>query len=114
MKMEVFENGQIILRQGEPGATMYYIMAGRVGVYLDHGTPEEKQLAELGEGQFFGEMSLLSGEKRSATIVSLEDDTCAQVIDRGNVTEFCREYPEKVFAIMQQLSERLRAANASR
>lgn len=110
--MKVYNDGEIIVREGEPGDCMYYILAGRVGVFLRCGTPEEKKLAELEEQQFFGEMSLLSGLPRSATVMSLEDNTCVLEISRDNFAAFCAEYPEKVFAIMQQLCGRLRSADA--
>jgi len=113
MKMKVFAKGETLLRQGESGSSMYYLMAGKVGVYLDYGTPSEKKLSELTEQQFFGEMSLLSGESRSATVVALEDDTCAQEISKENFKEFCADHPDQVFAIMQQLSERLRKATGA-
>ena len=112
--MKVYNAEEIIVRQGEKGESMYYVLAGKVGVYINYGTPEEKKLAELNEQQFFGEMSLLNNEVRSATVIALEDDTCVQQIDRDNFVEFCTEHPEKVFAIMQQLSSRLREANGIR
>ena len=113
MNMIVYNDGETILREGEPGDCMYYILAGRVGVFLRCGTPEEKKLAELEEGQFFGEMGLLDGQPRSATVVSLEKDTCVQRIDRAGFGEFYAQYPDKVFDIMQQLSRRLRTANGA-
>lgn len=111
MNMTVYNNGEILLREGEPGDCMFYILAGTVGIFLAYGSPEEKKLAELGEKQFFGEMGLLDGLPRSATIVALEDDTCVQKIDRKSFGEFCNRYPDKVFAIMQQLSQPLCAAD---
>lgn len=110
MNMTVYDSGDIMIRQGDSGNCMYYILAGKVGVFLDHGTERQKNVAELAEEQFFGEMSLLNQAPRSATVVALEDNTCVQAISRENFKEFCTEYPERVFAIMQQLSERLRTA----
>ena len=114
MEMKVYNTNEIILKQGDAGESMFYVLAGKVGVYLDYGTSSEKELTELCEQQFFGEMSLLNNEVRSATVVALEDDTCLQEISEANFKDFCMEYPEKVFAIMQQLSERLRRATSSK
>ena len=103
-----YKKGEIIFREGDPGSSMYDILWGRVGVYTGYGTPEEKKLAELKEEDFFGEMGLLDGSPRSATVVSLSDDTRLNVITEGDFQEYFRAKPAKVFLIMQQLSQKLR------
>lgn len=112
MEMTVYNAMETIIQQGEPGECMYYVLAGKVGVFLNYATPAERKLSELGEQQFFGEMSLLNDEPRSATVIALEDNTCVQLISKKNFRAFCAEYPEMVFSIMQQLSQRLRAATS--
>ena len=57
--------GEPIVRQGEPGESAYVVCAGRVRVSLD---PGDHQLAVLERGSYFGEMSLLTGEARTATV----------------------------------------------
>ena len=52
--MKEFKNGDVIFRQGDPGDCMYDIFSGRVGVYTAYGTPDEKLIAELKAGEFFG------------------------------------------------------------
>ena len=113
MDMLVFNSGDVIVREGAPGTCMFYVLAGKVAVYLHYAEDDERKLGELEEKQFFGEMGLLNGKPRSATVVALEDNTCVQVITKENFKAFCAEYPEEVFVIMQQLSERLRTANLS-
>ncbi|MGB9699729.1 MAG: Crp/Fnr family transcriptional regulator [Thermodesulfobacteriota bacterium] len=67
-----FPKGTILFREGEPGREMYIIQKGKVQVRKRVG-PTEKVLAELGEGEFFGEMALLLGAERSATVEVIED-----------------------------------------
>ena len=108
MRGASYKKGEIVFREGDPGHCMYDIFWGRVGVYTGYGTPEEKLLAELKTEDFFGEMGLLDGAPRSATVVSLSDETYLGVITEGDFREYFQEKPAKVFLIMQQLSNKLR------
>ena len=105
--MKEFKNGDVIFRQGDPGDCMYDIFSGRVGIYTAYGTPDEKLIAELKAGEFFGEMGLLDKAPRSATVVALED-TLAYVISESDFNDFFMKQPEKALLIMRQLSQRLR------
>ncbi len=67
-----FPKGTILFREGEPGREMYLIQRGKVQVRKKVGATE-KVLAELGEGEFLGEMALLLGVNRSATVEVMED-----------------------------------------
>ena len=62
-----FESGQTIVRKGEPGVGFYLILEGAVEVRSDGRT-----LSKLGPGQFFGEMSILDNQPRSADVVTVE------------------------------------------
>ena len=108
MNKATFKKGEIIFRQGEPGNCMYDIHWGRVGVYAEYGTANEKKLAELYPGDFFGEMGLLEQSPRSATVVALEDSTQVSAIMESDFREFFEQNPAKVFTIMQTLSQKLR------
>ena len=71
--MVIFGPGEIILRQGDPGDSLYVVRSGKVVVQIEvHGVARE--LATLTTGQFFGEMSLMTGESRTATVVAKSDD----------------------------------------
>ena len=61
-----FMPGTVIYRAGEPGTCMYDIHWGRVGIYSDYGTPDQRKLTELSVNEFFGEMGMLCGDPRSA------------------------------------------------
>jgi len=65
--------GEAVCRQGQAGDTCYVVDAGSVSVSVGDGRQAERQVAVLGVGSLFGEMSLLTGEPRSATVRARED-----------------------------------------
>ena len=70
-----FSAGEVLTRQGTEGHDLYFIQSGRVAVRISAGSREE-EVAQLSAGAFFGERSLMTGEKRSATTVALTDVIC--------------------------------------
>jgi CRP-like cAMP-binding protein len=68
---QAFAADEPIIRQGDPGTSMFVIEQGRVAVSVADAGGGTSHLAELGPGEFFGEMSLLTGEPRSATVTAL-------------------------------------------
>lgn len=103
-----FECGQVIFKQGDFSDSMYDILCGRVGVYDAYGTPDEKLIAELGDGQTLGEMGLLEYYPRSATAVALENGTSLAEITEDELSDYFRNKPDKLLGIMRQLSQRIR------
>jgi len=65
-----FEPGEIVVSAGEPGDSMFLITTGRVRAYMKDERGRQRQVREMGEGDFFGEISLLTGRPRSATITA--------------------------------------------
>lgn len=104
----IFHKGGVIFREGDPADCMYMIEIGRVGVYLDYGTPQQKLLKEFEQGQYFGEMGFLEHTERSATAAAMEANTCLTSVTEENFGEFIRKYPFETLGIMQQLSGNLR------
>ncbi len=96
--------GTVITRVGEPGSEFYLILDGTLSVDLSVGKP-----VALRPGEFFGEMSLLDGDPRSATVVS---DTPARllVIKRENFSVLRREVPDFTQILLVTLSRRVRHA----
>jgi CRP-like cAMP-binding protein len=66
----LYEAGQAIVREGDPGASMFVLRRGEASVTLAH---TDGELARHREGGFFGEMSLLTGDARSATVTAVTD-----------------------------------------
>ena len=108
MNTKTYKRNEIIFRQGDTADSMFDITMGRVGIYLNYGTAEEKQLAILEGGEFFGEMGMIDHEPRSATAVALDRDTALMEITEDTLGELFQKNPAKVLMIMQQLSHNLR------
>jgi CRP-like cAMP-binding protein len=72
----LFGSGQAIVREGEAGSSMFLLVSGRVRVCVGHPPTE---VATIGPGGFFGEMSLLTGEPRTATVSAIEDCLLVEV-----------------------------------
>jgi len=96
-----FGCGEEIISVGEEGHTFYVVASGRVSVRMNTGM----ELAQLAKGQYFGEMSLLTGEPRTATVVAMEDAV---------LLEFGRECFAEHFANNPQLTESLSKLLATR
>jgi CRP-like cAMP-binding protein len=68
-----YQGGEVIFWEGEPGVGMYIVQKGEVGIYQDYAKEDQKELAHLVPGDFFGEMALLEEDCRSATAVALNE-----------------------------------------
>lgn len=67
-----FSAGELIIEEGDPGRSIYAILDGQVKVFTGDQGGNERELAVLKAGQFFGEMSLVSGQPRSSSIRAIE------------------------------------------
>jgi CRP-like cAMP-binding protein len=103
-----YRRGDVIFREGTASDCMYYIYDGRVGIYTGYGTDKQKLLTELGSEMFFGEMGLFEDLQRTATAVTLEDDTYVEMIYEKDLDVIFEKNPTMAMMILQHLSSRLR------
>jgi len=96
--------------QGEPGDSMYIVSSGALGVFLSPDGETETRVAAMGPGACFGEMALLTGEPRSATVRALGGAE-AYRLERQRFIDVLRREPGIGLAISATLSRRLRDAN---
>jgi|Deesub1362B_J571_1020462.scaffolds.fasta_scaffold03713_2 pSer/pThr/pTyr-binding forkhead associated (FHA) protein len=75
----VFDRGRTIIRQGDRGKSLFILLDGKVRVYTYDQRGKEVPLAILSENQFFGEMSLLTGAPRSASVQALEESLLCEI-----------------------------------
>lgn len=68
-----YPEGEVVVKEGDPGDSLFVVVQGEVGVTTRGPDGKEVELARLGEGEFFGEVSLLSGKPRTATITALRE-----------------------------------------
>jgi NTE family protein len=106
LHLKRYRKGEVIFVEGGSGDSMYLIESGQVKVVS--GTDEEERLfAYLGPGNFFGEMALLLGEPRSAT-VKVDIDTELWVLHKTDMDELLEQHPSIAVTISRELSRRLR------
>jgi len=106
---KVYGPGEVIVRQGEIGECMYVIQSGKAEV-VSESDGKELRLAELGEGDFFGEMALFEKEVRSATVRPL-GEVRVLTVDKRLFLRKIHDDPSLAFRIMQRMSRRIRELN---
>lgn len=105
MSEESFPTGQRILRQGFSGGGFFVILEGEVSVRVDG-----EDVATLGKGDFFGEISLLLGEPPIADVVATAPVKALQ-LGGPDLREFMLAYPVVMYRMLQAVSRRLDRAN---
>ena len=102
-----YRRGQTIFHQDDPAGAVYLIETGRVKVVLITPEGEDLVLRVLGEGEIFGELALLDGQPRSASVVALED-TVTHVLEREAFLTFLRANPDAALDLFRALAELVR------
>ena len=96
--------GEAIVRKGQEGTSMFVIIRGSVRVQIPEST-YQKTLGKLGEDDFFGEMSLLTGEPRSASVIA-EEETEVLRIEKDAMKPIFENNPTLVQSICDLIEER--------
>ena len=110
MKRRDFLPNQLIVREGAPGNSMFFITGGLVEVRKkDPHTGIDFLLSEMGPGQNFGEMALLTGKPRTASVTCLQPTTCA-VLEQADFQDLLLQYPKIGLALTTVLAERVENA----
>jgi potassium efflux system protein len=99
---QLFPVDQVVCEENTPGDSFYLILKGSVEIFSKR---VEQYIATLNEGEFFGEMSLLLGIPRSATVRTLED-TILFVIERNDLQRLLENHRGLADQIAQKLMER--------
>jgi CRP-like cAMP-binding protein len=103
------DDGEILLRQGDPAEGVYVLLEGKADVYRE--TPTGRvRLAEVQHGQVVGEIGVLSGRPYSATIIA-KDTLVALQIEKNAFLEILTEVPAIALSIARDLGRRLEHMN---
>ena len=105
-----FDNGNYIFLEDSEGEQCFFVLEGSVKVTRLSKDGREVILAMLNEGDFFGEMSLLDGESRSANVIALEK-TKVLTLDRNDFIEVVNDYPQIAVQLLKELARRLRKSD---
>jgi hypothetical protein len=110
LKLLSFERGAAIIREGQPGGSLYMLTSGRVRAFKkDAQSGKQSPLGDLKEGAFFGEMSILTGQPRMASVVALSRCELLE-LDRPALDEITKSHPH-VWDVLREFAEK-RAAPA--
>jgi CRP/FNR family cyclic AMP-dependent transcriptional regulator len=105
-----FEAGEVVFKEGDEGSTCYVVRSGRARAVREHPDGRSITLAHFGPGDIFGEMAMLDGERRSATVESIEGTEAIAILS-GDMHRLLREYPDISVKLIAALGRRLRETN---
>jgi type IV pilus assembly protein PilB len=111
---KIFARDQVVFDAGDEGDALYIIKAGSVGVFLiDQQVGLRYELARLRMGDMFGEMAVLTAEKRSATCQAMEPTQCL-VLSRKTFMTVAEKIPQVALGVAEVLAERVMQLNKER
>jgi len=105
-KMMKFPKQAVIISEGDEGNSLYVIISGKVRVYTSDEKSKEVTLLVQEFGSYFGELALLCGEPRSASVETLEKTVCG-MISRDDFKVWLESHPEAVAELLRELSEKV-------
>ncbi len=106
----LYKDGEVVVGEGMRSRTMYVVQSGKVKVVRSYGG-KEMELAILGEGDIFGEMSLFDASPRSATVVVVGEARILAIEHEGLLKRIKTD-PTLAFRIIKQMSQRVRDLNS--
>lgn len=102
--VRTFDPPEVIVREGDPGTSFFLIEDGEVEVHTQDPSGKPVVLAQLGAGEFFGEVSVLTGKPRTATIVARTPVTVIEIAKK-DLDRIARQFPD-VRTVLQRFYER--------
>ncbi len=103
-------DGTVLLQEGQQSKEAFILIHGRVAVSRRAGTNQETLLAELGEGDFFGEMSLIDASPCSATVTAM-GEVQVQVLNKNNFFEALQQNVKTMQTVVSSMFYRVRGLN---
>ncbi len=107
---KIYRKDQIILVEEDVGSSMFLIRHGRVKVSRVSDDGREVILSILEDGDFFGELSLLDGKARSASVTAIENSEVL-LLRRGDLLRLLEEYPQIAIGLLKELAARIRRSD---
>lgn len=105
--------GSDVCRQGEPGGSLFLVVSGKLRVVVADADGREHLVRELGRGENVGEMSLLTGEPRSATVRAVRDTVLARLTSAG-FERLVAAHPATALSLTRMLARWLNRSNERR
>jgi CRP-like cAMP-binding protein len=105
-----FEAGEVVFKEGDEGSTCYIVRSGRARAIRAHPDGRSITLAHFEPGDIFGEMAMLDGERRSATVETTEGTEAIAILS-SDMRRLLHEYPDISVKLIAALGQRLRDTN---
>lgn len=105
-----FDAGTVVFKEGDAGSTCYIVRAGRTRAIREHADGRSITLAHFGPGDIFGEMAMLDGERRSATVEATADTETIAILS-DDMHRLLREHADISVKLIAALGQRLRDTN---
>lgn len=112
-RSELYAPGEVVIRRGDRGETMFVVLSGELRVHLEANGVGATEEVKISRGSFFGEMSLLTGDPRTATVVA-QTPSELLVLDHLAFKQLFANHPEVAKAISEKVIERRRNMAARR
>jgi hypothetical protein len=105
LQLRIYEPGEIIMSAGEPGESLFILTSGRVLAYMRTQDGSHQRLRQMREGDFFGEISVLTGNPRSATVTAASNCDLLE-LKRKSLEEISKTHPHVREVLQQFYAER--------
>lgn len=105
--------GETLFSQGDKADAFYVVLSGTMGIFIDQEESQKRLAALINKGETLGELSILAGEARSASVVALRDSLLLK-INRSEFDKLIKKHPSISVPMSRILAERLRQATANR
>jgi predicted acylesterase/phospholipase RssA/CRP-like cAMP-binding protein len=102
-----FVRGETLMQSGDPADFMYVVISGRSHIVIETPDGQERVVAEIGPGESIGEMELISGEERSATVRAARDTELVR-LSKSGFERLVHKHPESLMQITRTVVDRLR------
>lgn len=103
---KTFRSGEVIIKEGEIGNTLFKLLDGNVGIYTEYGKKEQFRISFLKSGAFFGEMAIIEESPRSATVVA-ECSVKVLEIPGNELNALFEEKPEELYLFLKHLGNKV-------
>ncbi len=104
LDLHTYQPGEIVISEGEAGSSLLVLAGGTVRVYVRNDQGSQAQLRMMQAGEFFGEISILTGQARTATVIAAEP---CEILELGAITlqEIGKQYP-RVSQVIREFCEK--------
>jgi CRP/FNR family cyclic AMP-dependent transcriptional regulator len=109
---KTYPKNSVVINEGDEAGSLFILLSGRVQAFLSNESGRTVTLSTQEAGSFFGELSLLDGELRSASVMTLEPTVCV-LIPRRAFQAWLQEHPDAALSIIRSLTRRIRTLTES-